>query len=198
MPIPVPTLKVFEMTRIDLAIMAFAKLEKPTIADINRVKTQASIQDGIDKYRLGAVDMNDQQLENEKHSSQRMASYMAASTDPRPSAHCDCHAVVSGKHPDAATARAVMAWCLMRIDDPRNGCWLPRDWDDRPKMPAWLGAAVPHRGLHNPRYYAWLNNRINYRLIKGLDDLTNALKLIRSRLQGGSLPPEAWPTRKVK
>ncbi|MES2824959.1 MAG: AHH domain-containing protein [Pseudomonadota bacterium] len=142
--------------------------------------------------------MKDKQLEAELHSSQRMACYMECSTDPRPSSHCDCHAMVSGKHVDAVPARAILAWCLMRIDDPRNGCWLPRDWDDRPRMPSWLNAAVPHRGLHNPRYYEWLNGRINYRLIKGLDDLIAALKLVRTRLQGGSLPPESWPTRKVK
>jgi A nuclease family of the HNH/ENDO VII superfamily with conserved AHH len=179
-----------------LAIDYFATLEKPTIADLNLVKIQASIQDGIDRYRLGALGMSDEQLETERHSSKRMAAYMTASADPRPSRHCDCHAIVSGKHELAAPMRAIMAWCLMRIDDPRNGCWLPRDWSARLHMPAWLKSAVPHQGLHNVKYYDWLNSRINFRLIRGNNDLIAALKLIRTQLQGGALPSNAWPKKR--
>ncbi|MES2674458.1 MAG: AHH domain-containing protein [Pseudomonadota bacterium] len=197
MSIPFATLKTYEKNRVDLAIDEFAKLEKPTVADLNRVKTQASIQNGIDRYRIGAVGMSDKQLETERHSSKRMACYMTASTDARPSSYCDCHAIVSGKHESAAPMRAIMAWCLMRIDDPRNGCWLPRNWDARPHMPSWLKGAVPHQGLHNPEYYQWMATTINIRFIGGLDDLIVALKMIRTNLQGGSLRSDAWPKRKV-
>lgn len=197
MPIPPLTLKVYEKTRVDHAIDVFARLEKPTVADLNRVRVEADIQCKINEYRFGALTMTDKQLEEEGHSSKRMACFMENSTDPRPSSHCDCHAIISGKHKLAASARAVMAWCQMRIDDPRNGFWLPRSYDDRKYMPSWLNNAVPHQGLHNPRYYDWLESRVNIDLIDGLDDLMKALKTVRTRLQAGALPPEAWPKKKV-
>lgn len=197
MAIPLPTLKAFEKTRVDLAIDTFAKLENPTISDLNYVKTQANIQCRIEMYRLGAVDMTRQQLRDECHSSARMATSMVGSTDPRPSQHCDCHAMVSGKHALAAPMRAVMAWCMMRIDDPRNGCWLPRDWGVRSLAPQWLRNAVPHQGLHNPKYYEWLNAKINIDIIEDMDDLIGALRMVRTQLQSGALPPAAWPKKKV-
>ncbi|TQV81183.1 hypothetical protein FKG94_08740 [Exilibacterium tricleocarpae] len=197
MPIPAYTLKAYEKTRVDLAIEHFSTLENPTLSDLNVVRIQASVQDGIDSYRVCAVDMTETDLENEGHSSKRMAGYMEASGDTRPCSSCDCHAMVSGKHKLAAPMRAVMAWCLMRIDDPRNGCWLPRTYDTRRYMPKWLSEAVPHQGLHNPRYYAWLEKYINVQVINGLDDLIVALRQVRTFLQSGALPPEAWPKRKV-
>ena len=195
MPIPIPTLKAYEKTRVDRAIEDFAKIENPSIADLNRVKIQADIQDRIERYRFGAVEMTRQQLREEAHSSQRMAAYMERSADSRPSPHCDCHAMISGKHALAAPMRAIMAWSLMRIDDPRNGCWLPRNWDARQHMPYWLKNAVPHQGLHNPKYYEWLNGKINIDFIDGLDDLVTALRMVRMQLQSGVLPAEAWPKK---
>lgn len=129
-------------------------------------------------------------LEKESHSSERMAQMMEASGDPRPAAaeYCHCHAIVSGAHNEAAVVRAVLAWALMRIDDPRNGCWLPRNTAARVHMPAWLRNAVPHSRIHRKTYYRWLGDLINPLMIKTSDDLVNTLKMVRMRLQSGSLP----------
>ena len=190
MSIPAQTLKAYEKTRVDHAIESFAKLEKPSISDLNFVKVQGDVQCGLDQYRCGAARMSSSDLENEKHSSERMASLMASSDDPRPASpeHCHCHAMISGSHNEAATVRAVMAWCLMRIDDPRNGCWLPRNAKARPYMPVWLKNAVPHSRIHRNSYYRWLGDLINPMLIKNNDDLIRTLKMVRMRLQSGSIP----------
>lgn len=195
MAIPKATLKAFEKTNLDIAIDEFAQLENPSNADLNRVRVQADIKDKLDRYRFGATGMDEKQLEDEAHSSSRMAGYMEHTTDPRPSSLCDCHAMVSGKHKMAAPMRAVLAWCMMRIDDPRNGCGLPRTYEDRPRVPSWLKKGVPHQGLHNPSYYKWLEGKINLDDIEGLDDLIDALRKVRCFLQLGALPPEAWPKR---
>ena len=84
MPIPFQTLKTYEKTRVDLAIDVFVKIEKPTLANLNGVKTQVDIQCKIDAYRLGALKLNKYQLETEMHTPERMAQLMTASYDARP------------------------------------------------------------------------------------------------------------------
>jgi hypothetical protein len=48
-------------------------LEKPTQADLNRVKVEAQIQFGIEQYRTGAVDIDKIELEAERHDSAPLA-----------------------------------------------------------------------------------------------------------------------------
>ncbi len=70
MPIPVQTLKIYEMTRLDHAIMKFAKIETPAISDILAVKCMAQIEEGIDLYRACATEMSQADLKAEEHNSQ--------------------------------------------------------------------------------------------------------------------------------
>lgn len=190
MAIPMETLKVYEMTRVDHAIMNFTKIETPSISDINAVKCVASIEKGIDLYRAGAAEMSQECLKAEEHNSERLAKHMTDAGDPRPASteYCHCHAIVSGAHHRAVLQRAIMAWCMMRIDDPRNGCWLPRNTASKPRMPDWLLSAVPHSRIHRKSYYFWLDQVININTIKNNEDLTNTLRMIRTRLQSGALP----------
>ncbi len=191
MPIPPATLKAYEKTRVDFAIDQFAGIENPSISDLNRVRVQAQVQSQIDIYRFGALRKTQLELESETHDSALMAEKMANSSDPRPAAaeYCHCHAIVSGGHNQAAEVRAILAWTKMRIDDPRNGCWLPRNTASRVHMPSWLKNAVPHSRIHRYSYYNWLNDEISPVQIKNLGDLIQALRKIRMRLQSGSLPP---------
>ncbi|MGL6159748.1 AHH domain-containing protein [Microbulbifer sp.] len=190
MSIPACTLKVYEKTRIDRVIEAFAAKDHPTLADLNAVRVQVDIQCQIDAYRFDALSMSAQELETEKHCSTRLAENMEGANDPRPAPaeYCHCHAMVSGGHPESAMVRAVLAWCLMRIDDPRNGCWLPRNTKARVHMPDWLKNAVPHSRIHRKSYYRWLGDLINPMPIKSADDLVRTLKMVRMRLQSGSIP----------
>ena len=86
-----------------------------------------------------------------------------------------------------------MAWLKVRIDDPVNGCWLPRDWGDRAYMPNYLRNAVPHKRIHHRGYYRWLASRINFSLIKDINQLNNALRMARTMLQSGAVPPDVMP-----
>lgn len=82
---------------------------------------------------------------------------------------------------------------MRRAGDPVNGCWLPRDWSDRAHMPNHLRKAVPHRRIHHTAYYGWLLERINPIMIKTSDQLIHALRLARSQLQNGAVPPRVMP-----
>ena len=178
---------------VDREIDRFAAQEAPAIADLGRVKVAAQVQDGIDRYRAQAANMSYEDFINEKHRSSRLGLMLARAGDPKPSSRCEAHAIVAGKHNDAVTIRAVLAWLKLRIDDPHNGCWLPKDWPDRPHMPAHLKNAVPHCRIHHGTYYDWLRTRISIDRIHNREQLIHTLKMVRTLLQSGTVPPEVMP-----
>ena len=166
----------------------FALLEKPTQADLNRVKVEAQVQFGIEKYRAGAADLEEIELIAEKHDSARLSRHMEEACDPRPNSYCHAHAIVAGKHPEAVKLRAVLAWQKMRIDDAYNGCWLPRNTAAKVHMPARLRNAVPHSRIHRFNYYFWLNTRITLASAPTFDALAHVLGLIEGALQNSAFP----------
>jgi len=134
--------------------------------------------------------MTPEELEAEKHDSLRLSKHMAAGGDPRPHELCDAHAIISGAHRDAAELRAVLAWFQRRIDDPINGCWLPRNTAAISSMPDWLRKAVPHSRIHRKKYYGWLNDEvISMSLVRTEAQLVEALRFVEHRLQSGTYPP---------
>ncbi|WP_444995437.1 AHH domain-containing protein [Aliikangiella sp. IMCC44359] len=182
-----------EQTHVEKLLAEFAKIEKPTAADFAALKIRGKIYDNLDKYRLKAAKMSEEQLVTEKHNSSRLAKHMTKSGAPRPSTYCDCHAMISGGKPEAIEMRGILAWCQLRIDDPHNGCWLPRDWEHRVHMPNYLRKAVPHCRIHHIRYYQWLRSRINEAIINTPEQLINALRMVRNALQAGAVPPNVMP-----
>ncbi|GLS25533.1 AHH domain-containing protein [Marinibactrum halimedae] len=190
MAIPSSTLKIYEMTRIDRAIEAFVQIENPKASDLNLIKVQSDIENGLEQYRIGALSMTERERLDEKHCSSKLAAFMTAEGDTRPHPECHCHAIVSGAHSEAAVLRAVLAWLAVRIDDPRNGCWLPRNTAARSKMPEWLKNAIPHSRIHRKTYYRWLEDNINFTMTPTLNDLVLKLKIIRTCLQQGNVRPD--------
>ncbi|GLS27397.1 hypothetical protein [Marinibactrum halimedae] len=88
-------------THIERLLVEFSNIKKPTIADFMAFRVRAQVGDYLDKYRAKAKNMTPGELQNEVHSSSRLARYMARSGDPRPSSRCDAHAMISGSHADA-------------------------------------------------------------------------------------------------
>ncbi|MES2823558.1 MAG: AHH domain-containing protein [Pseudomonadota bacterium] len=178
---------------VDRVLADFAKKDKPSSADFAAVQALGSFYDKLDTYRIEANKMGNPALKTELHKSSRLAEHMTLAGDSRPSARCDCHAIISGGHKKAIAVRAIMAWLKVRIDDPHNGCWLPRDWADRPYMPRHLQSAVPHKRIHFEEYYNWLGSRINLVTINSANDLIFTLNFIRRSLSQGAVPPEVMP-----
>lgn len=166
----------------------FAMLENPTLADLNRVKVEAQVQFGIEQYRAGAIDIDEIELEAERHDSARLARHLEEACDPRPNKYCHAHAIVAGKHPEAVKLRAVLAWRKMRIDDPHNGCWLPQNTAAKVHMPKRLSNAVPHSRIHRFNYYFWLNTRITLASAPTFEALAHILGLVESALQNSAFP----------
>lgn len=183
-----PGKKYVEKNRVDHAIDAYAAKEKPTVSDLNSVRLMAQVEIRLEKYRSDAAGMSVGELEEERHQSKVLAEFMAVSGKPKPHSLCHAHAIISGAHKYAAELRAVMAWLQMRIDDPHNGCWLPKNTAAKAQMPKYLTNAIPHSRIHRFNYYFWLNRVINPFNTDSQRKLIDALKMIATRLQSGKQP----------
>lgn len=189
MAIPRPPKKYADKDRIDNAIDAFTALDKPTRGDLNKVKTAAQVQEGIDLYRAKAAGMTLDELECEKHESARLGVFLSA-TDPRPHPLCDAHAIISGGHSESSDLRATMAWFQRRIDDPTNGCWLPRNTAAKIHMPKRLRNAVAHSRIHRKRYYRWLESFIGLDFLSTDTQFDQALVMAGLHLQHSTFPKD--------
>lgn len=189
MSIPEQPTAYYLKDNLDNTIESFAKLETPTESDLARVGVAASVQAGIDQYRAAAANMSLDQLEDEKHDSDRLARHLMAETGctSRPQ-RCHAHAIVSGGHKEAAKLRAVLAWLKLRIDDPDNGCWLPENTAATPH-PLFKNA-IPHSRIHRYNYYRWLQTIITLQNMKKQERLRAALRLIARQLQDRTFPPD--------
>ncbi len=179
--------------KVDREIDRFAAKASPTQHDLNQITTAAKVQKGIDNYRAKAKNMTYDEFINEKHRSRRLAKMLARDGEPRPNKRCDAHAIVCGGHHKAATMRALFASLKRRIDDPINGCWLPRSESDKPYMPDHLRNAVAHNRIHRREYFEWLRNLIRPPTIKTDEDLVRTLAMVKIRLQTSALPNRVLP-----
>lgn len=118
----------YQMDLVDRTIVNIVeKLEgEITQSDFGKVKTAASIQEGIRlrQYRTGVTGMGTESLNKEEHSSARLGAHLVCRFGKRPN-NVHAHAIVAGKHPLSANTRLIMAKHKIRIDDADNGCWLP-------------------------------------------------------------------------
>jgi len=187
MPVPEYLTKYYERSPIDLVIRDVVKNTEGKLipSELNRVKTVASVQVGIDKYRQEAKTMTQKQLQNEKHNSCRLGDFLDALVMRRPP-RCHAHAIISGDHADAATLRLIMAVCGMRIDDVFNGCWLPENTAATPHP--LFPRAVPHSRIHRANYYLWLQERLAALSVNNYAALARALKLITRQLHERTFP----------
>ena len=112
---------------------------------------------------------------------------------------CQTHAMVSGGHAEAAVLRLIMAWHKVRIDDPINGCWLPRNTAALSGMPTRLRNAVPHSRIHRYNYYQWLiNQELTDERTATKEDLYRALTQIAFKLQTSQFDPAIMKPKGAK
>lgn len=188
MPVPPTNTPYAFKDKVEISVEQYATLENPSQGDLNYVKVISQVEQQLDAYRKRGNKLDEEILEEEEHQSKILGAFMAASGDPRPNKHCHAHAIVSGAHKDAAELRATIAWLKLRIDDPHNGCWLPRNTAAKDYMPGRLRNAVPHSRIHRYNYYFWLNRIINPVATQTQDKLVETLNMVELRLQSGKQP----------
>ncbi len=173
-----------ELDRISRAQLAGKSQQE--VQDFKRVKKNYVRVLGSIQYKLDAQNMSYNELRDEKHKSSRLGKFLTQEGKPRPAQGFEAHAIVSGGDPRAYDLRVEMALKKVRIDDTDNGCWLPGSAKDA------LGSrypnAVPHRRLHNFRYYNWLTNIALYKADRLSEPEFRAkLNTSRDMLQSGAV-----------
>jgi len=174
--------------KVEHSIDEFASKSNPTIYDLMNVRVVGQIEKQLDVFRAEAKNMTVGELEDERHRSKELAAFMTMTGDPKPHKECHAHAIISGGHKEAAELRAILAFQKIRIDDPDNGCWLPRNTAAKAVMPKRLKEAVPHSRIHRFNYYFWLNRIISLTLTSSPKKLRNTLNTVELRLQSGRQP----------
>lgn len=180
----------YQKDRREVAIDMFVSKANFTRADYMALRVVEQVEEGLDKYRKAAKDMDEEALLLEEHDSAKMGQFMEKNGKPHPGGNCDAHAIVSGSHPKAIQQRAMLAYVKIRIDDIRNGTWLPSRTADtpHPKMPA----AVPHSRIHRNGYYIWLREKFDALTLKPKEptaaDVEELLRGIEYDLKFSSFP----------
>lgn len=174
--------------RREVAIDQFTSKENISRADYMVLKAVDQVEETLDIYRHEAGLMSRKELRDEVHDSKVLGDFMRGNGKPYPGGNCDAHAIVSGSHPRATQMRAILARVRIRIDDIRNGTWLPRRTADtpHPKMPL----AIPHSRIHRNGYYMWLRLKFDTLDIGNLteQDVERLLRGIEYDLKFSSFP----------
>lgn len=160
-----------------------------------RIKTLAQIQQRLSEYRKQADVMTRKEFRDEKHHpARKLASNLRAAGRPRPSKNHVAHHIIMGKGrtQGMADARLLMFLYRIRINDPDNGTWMPRDIKDKghwsmPHCPA-------HSEIHGHNYETWVfaltQAAMNEKTFKA------TLTRIRNLLRDGRQPKEVTQPKK--
>ncbi|WP_158538065.1 AHH domain-containing protein [Corallincola holothuriorum] len=117
---------------------------------------------------------------SEKHKPNRLSSHMKATGKSRPPGVA-AHAIVSGGHMEARQARKILAQWKIRIDDPDNGVFLPRNSKYMPHPE--LSEAPNHAKIHTEVYYVNVTRMIG--AAQSEEDCRVFLRVIADQLQKG-------------
>lgn len=174
--------------RREVAIDLFTSKSNISRADYMALRSVDQVEETLDIYRQEAGLMSRKVLRDEEHNSQVLGKFMNKNGKPYPGGNCDAHAIVSGSHSGATPMRGILARAKIRIDDIRNGTWLPHRTADtpHPKMPM----AVPHSRIHRNGYYRWLGFEFDTLDIENMteQDVERLLKGIEYDLKFSSFP----------
>ena len=148
----------------------------------------ARIQSRLGNYKLAGKQMSYADLLTEKHSSRQLGAFLRADGVARPAAKWEAHHIVSGNHPEAFLARTILAdeTIKIRIDDPDNGCWMPKTKADA--RPTIYPNAIGHNRIHRDLYYHWIFNTLAMMTNEG--QARAFLNTVRAQLLHGNIKPE--------
>jgi A nuclease family of the HNH/ENDO VII superfamily with conserved AHH len=165
-----------------------SKKDSETFNRIERRYTaanKAKIDAKLAQYRTDSSSKDAFHLAAEEHSSKRLGDFMRAIGLVRPGANWEAHHLISGSYKEAMGARAILAdeEIKMGIDDPDNGCWMPKTKKDA--RPTIYPNAIPHSRIHREKYYNWIFN-----LLFNAESALQAgaiLKTVRMQLLQGNI-----------
>lgn len=135
----------------------------------------------LSRYYSSGCKFNKNELLKEEHKPSRLGRHIKY-TGKKRQPNTAAHAIVSGSHPEAIAARKILAKWKIRIDDPDNGVFLPRDSRYIPHKD--MPSAANHAKLHTDEYYLNVTNML--RSAQSKTECRMTLRLIADELRNGS------------
>jgi A nuclease family of the HNH/ENDO VII superfamily with conserved AHH len=165
---------------------AYLDLEK------KRILCLASVESQLDKYRNEFKSESDEEkrlelYESEKHHPTAVLEENLKKVGrAQPSQRFTAHHLVEGKGklPVTADVRLTLFLNDIRINDPDNGVWMPRDKNDRGHWA--MPKATPHSQIHTHNYERWVHGQIEH--LQSEKEIRGKLQILRAHLKHGTQP----------
>ena len=158
-----------------------------------RITSHALIQESLNVYREKCENSTRSQLSvEEHHPTDKLARYLTAVGEPKPTQMHEAHHIICGKgrFRQAIMLRARLNLHLhgIGINDPVNGTWLINFAQN--KEQDWATADAPaHRKIHRFNYETWIGANLGVRNNLNKVNFLNNLRNIKVKIKTGNMPP---------
>ncbi|SBS36563.1 hypothetical protein MSP8887_02633 [Marinomonas spartinae] len=161
----------------------------------NRLEYITVIQEALEKYRENSEAIGKETkglglLEEEHHPTKKLASFLTASGEPKPSIKHEAHHIIPGKgrfrKPAIARARLVLHEHGLGINDPMNGVWLYGVEKGKKEFDWATSEATSHRRIHRYNYETWISATLSGRLNRVR--FISLLREVKFRIKNGMMP----------
>lgn len=152
------------------------------VTECARLENIGKLQQKVDDYRAASLGKKPRELEAEAQksgNSHTLGLHLTSSGQFKPNSNWEAHHIVCSRHPSHAASRLILYGFKYGINDPHNGCWLPRK--HRYAVGTSLPNAVGHRHVHTLAYANFVNRRLL--TVATTTELNARLSSIRSDLQ---------------
>ncbi|WKT59942.1 AHH domain-containing protein [Microbulbifer thermotolerans] len=158
-----------------------------------RINTLASIEDGLVKYRMEFNALTSSQrlerMRKEKHHPTKvLARHLLAEGEPKPSLQHVAHHLIPGKgrckQKNLLAARIKLHLSGIRINDPRNGVWIP---NLKTHKNHWATPEAPtHKSIHGVNYEHWIS--VQFLPIPPGPTFVAKLRDVKMKIKSGTYP----------
>ncbi|MBJ7553130.1 AHH domain-containing protein [Marinomonas spartinae] len=159
-----------------------------------RLKSITVIQEVLEKYREESRSSDEDTLMMEEHHpTQKLASFLTASGEPKPSIKHEAHHIIPGKgrfqQPATARARLFLHGHGLGINDPMNGVWLYGVEKGKKEFDWATSAATSHRRIHRYNYETWISSTLGRHEMSS-QRFISLLQEVKLRIKNGMMPQQ--------
>lgn len=157
-----------------------------------RITSHVFVQESLNTYRdNNKISELDQLIEEKHHPTDKLASYLTAIGEPKPTTMHEAHHIICGKgkfrQAIMLEARFNLHMHGIGINDPINGAWLinfaknkEQDWAT-PNAPS-------HRKIHRYNYETWIGTTLRPDAQVSKVQFLNKLRNIKIKIKTGNMP----------
>ncbi|WP_018692535.1 AHH domain-containing protein [Algicola sagamiensis] len=165
-----------------------------------KIEAHAKIQRALKNYQEDNLSKDpDELLDEAHHPTARLAKYLTANGEPKPTVFHEAHHIIPGKgrflQEEMLTVRLNLHTYGVGINDPKNGVWLANYL--RNKQDDWATPDAPaHRQVHGYNYENWLYTNLGIGIIPEQIFL-GRLRVMKRQLKDGSQPSQVTAKKDI-